>query len=100
MSEDRSRVKLTVDLAKLKKSGMEPRKTQKAIYDFFINKGFTYQRHLGFIYSRELTHDEWAEIRAELYDHGWFKNFNSFDTDVIGETENLTHLFQESAENL
>jgi hypothetical protein len=95
MSEERSRVKLTIDLAKLEKNGMEPRKTQEAIYNFFIEKGFTYQRHLGFIYDRELTREEWAKIAVELDNHGWFKNFNSFDTDIIGEAEDLTHLFRE-----
>jgi hypothetical protein len=98
MNEYRSRVKLTVNLAKLKKSGMEPRKTQKAIFNFFIEKGFTYHRHLGFIYDRELTHDEWVKIGLELYDNGWFKSFNSFDTDVIGETKDITYLFREDAE--
>lgn len=93
MSAYRSKVKLTVDLAKLKKSGMEPYKTQKAIYNFFMGKGFTYHRHFGFIYDRELTKEEWIEIAVELDDNGWFQNFNSFDTDIIGEIRDLTYLF-------
>lgn len=97
MSEYRSRVKLTVDLKKLKKSGMEPYETQKAIYNFFMEKGFTYHRHLGFIYNRELAHEEWVKIAVELDDKGWFQNFNSFDTDIIGETRNIVHLFRETS---
>jgi hypothetical protein len=88
-------VKLTVDLAKLKKSGMEPRRTQEEIYNFFIEKGFNYHRHLGFVYNRELTHDEWKKIVVELDDNGWLHNFHSFNTDVIGETRDITYLFRD-----
>jgi hypothetical protein len=97
MNEERSRARLTIDLAKLKKSGMDPKKTQEAIYDFFIKKGFTYDRHLGFIYDRELSHSEWLEIGVQLQKNGWFQNFYSFDTDVIGETIDLTYLFRQAA---
>jgi hypothetical protein len=95
MSEYRSRVKLTIDLAKLKKSGMEPRRIQEGIYHFFIEKGFTCQRQLGFVYDRELTKEEWGKIVAELNDHGWLELFHHFHTDVIGETSDLTYLFWE-----
>jgi hypothetical protein len=79
---------------------MEPQRTQKAIYNFFIEKGFTYDRHLGFIYNRELTHNEWVKIAIELDDNGWFKSFNSFDMDVIGETEDIIYLLREETENM
>lgn len=98
MSEYRSRVRLTVDLAKLKESGMKPNETQKAIHNFFVEKGFTYHRHLGFVCDRELTHEEWVKIAVELDDNGWFRNFHSFYTDVIGESEDITYLFREEAE--
>ncbi|MFR5601018.1 MAG: hypothetical protein ACLTKI_01025 [Lachnospiraceae bacterium] len=77
MSENHSRVKLTVDLAKLKESGMEPHKTQKEIYEFFMEKGFAYHRHFGFVYNGALTHEEWVKIATELDDNGWFRNFHS-----------------------
>ena len=53
MSEYRHRIKLVTDLEKIRKNEMKPYEVQKAIHDFFMDKGFTYQRHLGFIYERE-----------------------------------------------
>lgn len=85
MSEYRSRVRLTLDIGKFKTAGFDLHDTQKAIYDFFMDKGFSYHRHTGFYYDRELTEAEWLKIVMELEDKGWFQNFHSFDTDVIGE---------------
>jgi hypothetical protein len=98
MNEERSRVRMTIDLAKLKESGMDPKKTQETIYHFFIDKGFTYDRHLGFVYDHKLSHEELLELEVKLRKNGWFQIFYSFDTDVIGETIDLTHLFRQTPE--
>ena len=94
MSEYRYRIKIVVDLEKIRKNGMKPYEVQKAIYDFFMDKGFTYQCHLGFIYERELTAEELDQIDAELDHNGWLCIFRSFTTDLIGETRDLTYLFR------
>ena len=98
MSEYRSRVKLNMDMAKLKKSGMNPRKTQEEIFRFFMDKGFTYHRNSGYIYDRELAQEEWEKITAELDDNDWLQYIYSFDADVIGEINDMTHLFRKSME--
>jgi hypothetical protein len=98
MGAYRSRVKLTIDLAKLQKAGLEPQKTQRAIYDFFLAKGFTYHRHLGFLCDRELTCGEWEKLGGELRESGWFPCLDRFDTDLMGEPEDLTHLFRDAAD--
>ena len=94
MSEYRYRIKLVTDLEKIRDNGMKPYEIQKAIYDFFMDRGFTYQRHLGFIYERELTVEELDQIDVELDNNGWLRLFHSFTTDLIGETRDLTYLFQ------
>ncbi len=94
MSEYRYRIKIVADLEKIRENGMKPYEVQKAIYDFFMDKGFTYQRHLGFIYERELTAEELDQIDAELDHNGWLCIFRSFTTDLIGETKDLTYLFR------
>lgn len=94
MSEYRHRIKLVTDLEKIRKNGMKPYETQKAIYDFFMDKGFTYQRHLGFICERELTAEELGQIDTELGNNGWLCLFHSFTTDLIGESRDLTYLFR------
>lgn len=94
MSEYRHRVKLVADLEKIRKNGMKPYEAQKSIYDFFKDKGFSYQCHLGFIYERELTAKELDQINVELDNNGWLRLFRSFNIDLIGETRDLTYLFQ------
>lgn len=90
MGENHSRVKLTLDIRKFKTAGLDLHDTQKEIYQFFMDRGFTFQRHFGYIFERELMHDEWLKIAMELDDKGWFQNFHSFDTDVIGEIHDIT----------
>lgn len=94
MSEYRHRIKLVTDLEMIRKNEMKPYEVQKAIHDFFMDKGFTYQRHLGFIYERELTAEELDQIDAELDNKGWLRLFRSFNIDLIGETRDLTYLFR------
>lgn len=94
MSEYRHRIKLVTDLEMIRKNEMKPYEVQKAIHDFFMDKGFTYQRHLGFIYERELTAEELDQIDAELDNKGWLRFFRSFNIDLIGETRDLTYLFR------
>ena len=94
MSEYRHRIKLVTDLEKIRKNEMKPYEVQKAIQDFFMDKGFTYQRHLGFIYERELTAEELDQIDAELDNKGWLRLFRSSNIDLIGETRDLTYLFR------
>ena len=98
MSEYRSRAKLNMDMAKLKKSGMNPRKTQEEILHFFMDKGFTYHRNLGYIYDRELAQEEWTKITAEMADNDWFQCINNFDIDLIGEPNSLLYLFRKPVE--
>ncbi len=76
MSEYRHRVKLVADLEKIRKNGMKPYEAQKSIYDFFKDKGFSYQRHLGFIYERELTAKELDQINVELDNNGFQYRFD------------------------
>jgi hypothetical protein len=38
------------------------------------------------------------ELEVKLRKNGWFQIFYSFDTDVIGETIDLTHLFRQTSE--
>ena len=92
MGENRSRVKLTLDIGKFKTAGLDLHDTQKEIHQFFMDRGFTFRRHFGYIFEWELTHDEWLKIAMELDDKGWFQNFHSFDTDVIGEIHDITEL--------
>lgn len=92
MEKNHSRVKLTLDIGKFKMSGLDLHDMQEEIHKFFIDKGFTFRRHFGYIFDRELAHDEWLKIAMELDDKGWFENFHSFDTDVIGEIHDLTEI--------
>jgi hypothetical protein len=38
------------------------------------------------------------EIKVQLHKNVRAQNFHSFDTDVIGETMDLTHLFRQTLE--
>lgn len=84
-----------MDWTELKKADMNPHETQKAIYDFFIKKGFTYHRHLGFIYDRELSQEEQSKLAVELNDNGWFNCFNTYP---IGELYYITSFFREATD--
>lgn len=49
MGENHSRVKLTLDIRKFKTAGLDLHDTQEEIYQFFMDRGFTFQRHFGYI---------------------------------------------------
>lgn len=100
MGENRSRVKLTLDIGKFKTAELDLHDTQEKIHEFFMDKGFTFRRHFGYIFERELTHDEWLKIVMELDDKGWFQNFHSFDTDVIGEIYDITEIVKGMASEI
>lgn len=50
MSQKRSRIKINVDLAKIRREEKDPREVQKRLLDFFQKKGFSYEIHMGYIY--------------------------------------------------
>lgn len=100
MEKKQSRVKLTLDIRKFKTAGLDLHDTQKEIHEFFMDKGFTFRRHFGYIFERELTHDEWLKIAMEIDDKGWFQNFHSFDTDVIGEIYDITEIVKGMASEI
>lgn len=50
MSQKRSRVKMNVDIAKMRKAGKDPREVQKRLLDFFRKRGFSYEVHIGYLY--------------------------------------------------
>ena len=53
MSQKRSRVKMNVDIAKMRKAGKDPREVQKRLLDFFRKRGFSYEVHIGYLYHRQ-----------------------------------------------
>lgn len=59
MSQKQSRVKINVDLVKIRKAEKDPREVQKRLLDFFQKKGFSYKVHIGYLYHGQMTQEGW-----------------------------------------
>lgn len=70
MSQKRSRIKINVDLAKIRREEKDPREVQKRLLDFFQKKGFSYEIHMGYLYQGQMTQEEWQQSLAELKECG------------------------------
>lgn len=70
MSQKRSRVKMNVDIAKMRKAGKDPREVQKRLLDFFRKRGFSYEVHIEYLYHGQMTQEGWQQILAELKECG------------------------------
>lgn len=70
MSQKRSRVKMNVDIAKMRKAGKDPREVQKRLLDFFQKRGFSYEVHIGYLYHGQMTQEGWQQILTELKECG------------------------------
>lgn len=86
MSQKQSRVKINVDLVKIRKAEKDPREVQKRLLDFFQKKGFSYKVHIGYLYHGQMTQEGWQQILAELKECGLAQFIHDvFCYDVTGK---------------
>lgn len=98
MGEYRSRAQMILNFVKLKNAGLEPSDVLKEIHDYFLSKGFYYDRHLGYIIDKEWGDSDWLPVVMGLDDMVSLDYFFNFDTDWIGETIDLTDSIRKMAE--